>query len=146
MKFLVDECLSVKLPTVAHDAGHEAYHVVHLSWGGFADWQLLRKAREMNYTFVTTNATDFKKLYSREELHTGLILLPGELKLCTQCAVFKLAIEEIASGHLINSVLEVSLEGWSNGTQLFTLTTYALPSTASARREKGAAAKINPTN
>ena len=124
LRFLVDECLSLRLVPVAHAAGHEAYHVSHRGWNGLTDWILIRKAKENDFTLVTANGVDFKKLYRKEMLHAGIIILPGQLFPRVQCELFAAALEEIGTGDLTNLVLEVELtEGEA------VLTRYQLPPT-----------------
>lgn len=55
MKFLVDECLSVELVTVAAEAGYEAHHVAHVGKAGWKDWNVLRHACENDFVLVTKN-------------------------------------------------------------------------------------------
>jgi len=44
VRFLVGECLSVELVTVAAEAGYEAHHVAHVGKAGRQDWNVLRHA------------------------------------------------------------------------------------------------------
>jgi predicted nuclease of predicted toxin-antitoxin system len=41
MRFLIDECLSPSLASLAHDRGLEAYHVAHRGWSAVKDPQQL---------------------------------------------------------------------------------------------------------
>jgi Domain of unknown function (DUF5615) len=66
VRFLVDECLSVELVTVAAEAGCEAHHVAHVGKAGWKDWNVLRHASESDFVLVTNNAADFRKLYAEE--------------------------------------------------------------------------------
>ena len=68
MRFLVDECLSVHLATVARQAGHEARHVAHIGRAGWKDWNVLRYTRDGDFTFV--NASDFRRLYAARSRRT----------------------------------------------------------------------------
>jgi predicted nuclease of predicted toxin-antitoxin system len=56
VRFLIDECLSVDLVTVAGESGHEARHVAHLGRAGWKDWNVVRYARDGNFVLVTNNA------------------------------------------------------------------------------------------
>ncbi len=75
MKFLIDECLSPNLVTIAVQAGFEAYHVAHVGKAGWKDWNVARYARQGDFTVVTNNAEDFRQLYANESLHAGLVIL-----------------------------------------------------------------------
>lgn len=75
MKFLIDECLHTSLVAVATELGHEAQHVNWLGLSGETDWDLMPRIIAADFTFVTNNARDFRKLYSNEPLHAGLIII-----------------------------------------------------------------------
>ena len=42
---------------------------------GVQDWNLMAPIREGDFTFVTNNAKDFRRLYAREDIHAGLVIL-----------------------------------------------------------------------
>jgi predicted nuclease of predicted toxin-antitoxin system len=111
MNFLIDECLLTSLVSVAHDAGHICDHVNFLGLGGYKDWQLMRKIRTEEYTFVTNNRTYFKALYDQEELHAGLIVIIPSVTPALQRQLFSTALSHIGRRDLTNSVLEVDLRG-----------------------------------
>ena len=73
MRFLIDECLTVDLVTVAGKSGHEAQHVAHVGRAGWKDWNVVRYARGGDFVLVTNNASDFRQLYAAQQLHAGLI-------------------------------------------------------------------------
>jgi predicted nuclease of predicted toxin-antitoxin system len=75
MRFLIDECLSLDLVSVATEAGYEAYHVVQVGKAGWKDWNVARYAGEGDLLVVTNNGDDFCKLYATRLLHAGLIIL-----------------------------------------------------------------------
>ncbi|WP_292364884.1 DUF5615 family PIN-like protein [Mesorhizobium sp.] len=75
MKFLVDECLHTSLVAVAESRGHEARHVNWLGLSGETDWDLMPRILTEDFTFVTNNARDFRRLYAREEVHAGLLIV-----------------------------------------------------------------------
>jgi predicted nuclease of predicted toxin-antitoxin system len=110
MKFLVDECLHTSLVTIAHAAGYEAYHVVHYGLQGGKDHELMKYIRQEEFVFVTNNASDFKKLFARERIHSGLIIIVPSTSPEVQQALFKAALQEIKSNEPINAVVEARLE------------------------------------
>jgi predicted nuclease of predicted toxin-antitoxin system len=75
VRFLIDECLSVDLVTVAGESGHEAQHVAHVGRAGWKDWNVVRYARDGDFVLVTNNASDFQQLYAAQPLHAGLVIL-----------------------------------------------------------------------
>lgn len=111
MKFLIDECLHTSLVNIAHGAGYEAHHVVHYGFQGLKDHVLMRLVREQEFVFVTNNASDFKKLFAREHIHSGLIVIVPSTFPEVQQALFKAALEKIKDNEPINAVVEVRLEG-----------------------------------
>ena len=42
MRFLIDECLSPLLVSVAAQSGYEAYHIAHLGKAGWTDPEVTR--------------------------------------------------------------------------------------------------------
>lgn len=111
MRFLIDECLHESLVGVAHDAGFEATHVNHLSLSGKPDWELADRIVKDEFTFVTNNRVDFLRLFGRMDLHAGLIVIVPNAIPSIQRALFEVAIHYLAGKDLINSAIEVRLEG-----------------------------------
>jgi len=111
MRFLIDECLHESLVGVAHCAGFEATHVNHLGLSGKPDWELADRIVKDEFTFVTNNRVDFIRLFGQMELHAGLIVIVPNAVPSIQRALFEAAILYMAGKVLINSALEVSLEG-----------------------------------
>ena len=123
MKFLIDECLHTSLVTVAQDVGHECAHVNWLGLSGETDWDLMPRIIAGDFIFVTNNARDFRKLYAKEELHAGLIIIVPQVLPGRQRELFKAVLDELATAEdLVNEVIEVSIEG-NNAA----ITRYALP-------------------
>jgi predicted nuclease of predicted toxin-antitoxin system len=75
VRFLIDECLSIDLVTVAVESGHEAQHVAHVGRAGWKDWNVVRYAGDGDFVLVTNNASDFRQLYAAQPLHAGLVIL-----------------------------------------------------------------------
>ena len=111
MRFLIDECLHESLVGVAHGAGFEATHVNHLGLNGKPDWELAERIIQDEFTFVTNNRVDFIRLFAKTKLHAGLVVIVPNLVPYVQRALFEAAILYLAGKELINSAIEVSLEG-----------------------------------
>jgi predicted nuclease of predicted toxin-antitoxin system len=123
MRFLIDECLSPDLVTIARQANHEAYHVVHVGKAGWKDWNVVRHAADGDFVLVTNNASDFRRLYAAETLHAGLVILIPNVGRMTQQLLFHAVLRELAATHEpVNQVLEVDLDG-----EEVTFTRYDLP-------------------
>ena len=76
MRFLIDECLTVDLVTVAGQCGHEARHIAHIGRAGWKDWNVARYASEGDFVLVTNNASDFRQLYARSRCMPGSSFRP----------------------------------------------------------------------
>jgi predicted nuclease of predicted toxin-antitoxin system len=127
VRFLIDECLSVDLVTVAGQTGHDAQHVAHIGRAGWKDWNVVRYARDGDFVLVTNNASDFRRLYAAQPLHAGLIILIPVVDRALQRKLFRAALDELGViGEPINRVLEVDLDG-----QEVILALYDLPSAES---------------
>ena len=112
MRFLIDECLTVQLVTIAGQAGYEAHHVAHVGKAGWKDWHVMQHAREEDFVLVTNNAVDFRQLYAAQPLHAGLVILIPNVDGEMQQRLFTGALEQRAHyGEPINQVLEIDLEG-----------------------------------
>lgn len=110
MNFLTDECLHTSLVEVAVARGHEATHVTYRGLSGVQDWNLMAPIREAEFTFVSNNAKDFRRLYAREDIHAGLVILIPDVPPIAQRELFDAALDDLddAPG-LINEALEVAL-------------------------------------
>jgi predicted nuclease of predicted toxin-antitoxin system len=127
VRFLIDECLSVDLVTVAGESGHEAQHVAHVGRAGWKDWNVVRYAQEGDFILVTNNASDFRQLYEAQPIHAGLVILIPAVSRAVQGRLFKAALDELETiGEPVNRVLEVDLDG-----DEVILTLYDLPSNRS---------------
>jgi predicted nuclease of predicted toxin-antitoxin system len=112
VRFLIDECLSVGLVTVAEQCGHEARHVAHIGRAGWKDWNVVRYASDNDLILVTNNASDFRQLYAAQPLHAGLVILIPAVSRAVQQQLFRAALDEFAAiGEPVNRVLEVDLDG-----------------------------------
>lgn len=110
MNFLIDECLHTSLVEVAVERGHEATHVNYRGLSGVQDWNLMAPIREGEFTFVTNNAKDFRRLYAREEVHPGLIILIPNVTPEVQRVLFNAALDDLGDdAGLINEALEIGL-------------------------------------
>ena len=109
MRFLIDECLHESLVGVAHAAGFEASHVNHFGLSGKPYWELADRIGKDEFTFVTNNRVDFIRLFSKMELHPGLIVIVPNVIPSLQQALFEAAIRYIAGRELVNIVVEVTV-------------------------------------
>ena len=89
----------------------DATHINHLGLSGKADWELAERIGRDEFTFVTNNRIDFLRLFDKMELHAGLVVIVPNVVPSSQRALFEVAILYLAERELINSAVEVTLEG-----------------------------------
>lgn len=112
MRFLIDECLHTSLVEVAQARSHEAWHVNWLGLSGTTDWDLMPRIIADDCTFVTNNAADFRRLYAREEVHAGLIIVVPQVPPAEQRALFDALLSDFeANEELMNEVIEITIDG-----------------------------------
>lgn len=113
MKFLIDECLSPTLATIARNRGFpQSTHVTWLGLRSRQDWALVRRAVRDGYVLVTNGTADFMSLMAREPRHLGLICLNvahGLMRLEVQTRLFEHALTQLADEELTGQVLEITL-------------------------------------
>ena len=109
---LIDECLSPELTGVAIAAGFHAASVQHLGLAGTPDWALMQRLLPGDFIFVTNNAIDFIKLFSRTELHNGLILILPNVSRVYQRQLFRVVLKHLSKlPDLINTCLTIDANG-----------------------------------
>jgi hypothetical protein len=77
VKLWFDEDLSPTLVQVAGDFGLLATCNRDRGMLGATDGQLRRVVQDEDYVLVTDNASDFRPLYARDDIHPGLIVIPA---------------------------------------------------------------------
>lgn len=104
MKFLIDECLSPTLATIARERGFpESTHVTWVGLRSRQDWAVVRRAVADGYVVVTQDTADFTLLMEREAMHPGLLCMTvahGLMSLEAQQALFAHALAWIADADL----------------------------------------------
>ena len=67
---------------------------------------------EEDFTFVTNNAADFRRLYTRQEVHAGLVIIVPQVAPARQRALLASLLDTLdPDDALLNEVIEVSLGG-----------------------------------
>ena len=110
MVFLIDECLHPSLVKVAEERGHQAHYLVYVGMQGWKDPDVLRRVAERDYTLVTNNAADFRRLYADLDLHAGLIIVVPNVKPSRQQVLFEAVLDHLGLQTLVNTVVEVEFE------------------------------------
>ena len=112
MRFLIDECLHTSLVAEAVSRGHEAQHVNWLGLSGETDWNLMPRIIEGDFVFVTNNASDFRKLYLREPIHAGLVIIVPQVTPVIQRTLFNLLLDDLGDDpDIVNEAIEIRIEG-----------------------------------
>ena len=111
VKFLIDECLHTSLVKVATDRFYEAYHVAHLGMSGLKDHELMLRIRDEDFTLVTNNAIDFRRLFRKEQIHPGLVIFVPSVSPVIQRALLETVLDYIGDRDLVNRAVEITLSG-----------------------------------
>jgi predicted nuclease of predicted toxin-antitoxin system len=112
LRFLIDECLTPALTEGIHRAGHEAYHIAHLGLASSTDPRVVFHALTDDLIFVTNNAVHFRSLYSRRDLHPGLLIIIPSVERETQIRLFRALLNKVVEiGEPVNLVIEADLDG-----------------------------------
>ena len=69
------------------------------------------KVRAEEFTLMTNDAVDFRRLFRYEVIHPGLVILIPNATPPVQRALFSAALDFIGDGDLTNRVIEVALRG-----------------------------------
>jgi hypothetical protein len=72
-----------------------------------------RRAAEAHYVLITNNATDFRPLLGRAEVHAGLVCInmaAALMSLEVQRRLFALSLDRLGNREPINELLEITLE------------------------------------
>jgi len=82
-----------------------------LGLSGAADRDLMARIIADDFTFVTNNAADFRRLYARRTLHAGLGIVVPQLAPAAQRALFDALLDELVEGEeLVNEAIEIRIE------------------------------------
>ena len=111
VRLLIDECLHTSLVKVATDRLYEAYHVAHLGMGGLKDHELMLRIRDENFTLVTNNAIDFRRLFRKEQIHPGLVIIVPNIVPPIQRELLEILLDYIGDRDLVNRAVEITLSG-----------------------------------
>ena len=74
MRFLVDECLSIRLAPLLAEAGHDAVHVTDRGLEGHADHEVLATAAAEGRVLLSAD-TDFGEILARSNDATPSVIL-----------------------------------------------------------------------
>jgi predicted nuclease of predicted toxin-antitoxin system len=128
VKFWFDEDLSPTLVQVANNQGFEATCNRDRDKLGITDAELRTTAQAESFVLVTDNASDFRPMFARDEIHPGLAVIPGEYGRAEQQRLARLLIEfivdhvraagETPADYMINRLVEVHDDATITTTEL----------------------------
>jgi hypothetical protein len=111
IRFLIDECLHVSPPALAHARQYAASHVAHVGLAGAEDPALLARLLEQGEVLCTNNARDFTGVLGEHELHPGLVVFEDNTFAEVQQHLFVALLEHIAGrDDLINRMVFLGLD------------------------------------
>jgi len=112
VRFLIDECLSIDLVSLAARPGTKPSTLpVPARLDGRTGTSRAMPPKG-NFVVVTNNASDFRRLYATQPLHAGIVIIIPNVNRVEQPRLFLGALDELArSGEPVNRVLEVDIEG-----------------------------------
>lgn len=114
IKFLIDECLTPSLKSVAIVRGYVNSNCIRdLGLRGETDSTLFKKVINEGWTFVTRNDSDWSKLYKNVEIHDGFVLvLPNNIDRNDQVVLFTKMLDVVDDHEdLINKVVSIEING-----------------------------------
>ena len=107
-RFLIDECLSSDLVSVASQAGH----VARIGKAGWKDWNGARPAAGGDFVVVANDASDYRRLYAAQPIHARLVtIIPSGNRLGRQRPLLGVIGELARFRDPVNHVPEVDIEG-----------------------------------
>lgn len=107
-RFLIDECCSPSLASVAHTRGYEATHVGYLDRLGYPDQSHAIRATAENWIFVTNNGADFRPIYRTLDLHCGLVIILPSVRRSRQRELFAAVLDRLENmPDTVNQLIEV---------------------------------------
>lgn len=121
MRLWFDEDLSPTLVQVAVERGFEATCNRDRKMLGSKDPELRRAVQTEGFVLVTDNAADFRPMFVRDEIHPGLVVVPGSVPRDRQQALTSVVIEYIVDrardaaeppeSFIVNKLVEIDERG-----------------------------------
>jgi hypothetical protein len=78
---------------------------------GLKDHELMLRIRDEDFTLVTNNAIDFRRLFRKEQIHPGLVLFVPSAAPAIQRALLETVLDYIGDRDLVNRAIEIKLTG-----------------------------------
>lgn len=109
MKFLLDECTSIRLGALVRDDGHDVVHVIECGLAGKTDEVVMAFARDERRVLISVD-TDFGELLVRsgESLPSVILFRQGNRSPEHQAGVLRSNLEAITSALEVGSFVVFS--------------------------------------
>jgi predicted nuclease of predicted toxin-antitoxin system len=121
VKLWFDEDLSPTLVQVASELGFESTCNRDRGLLGTKDHELRPLVQAEGYVFITDNASDFRAMYARDDIHPGLLALPAGDSRAHQQQLLRTAVafiitraaeaDEPAADFMVNKLVETDDRG-----------------------------------
>ena len=85
--------------------------MAHLGMSGLKDHELMLRIRDEDFTLVTNNAIDFRRLFRKEQIHPGLVIFVPSVAPAIQRALLETVLDYIGDRDLVNRAIEIKLTG-----------------------------------
>lgn len=96
--------------------------MAHLGMSGLKDHELMRTVRERDFSLVTNNAVDFRRIFQCEPIHAGLVIIVPNVSPDVQRALLARVLEYVGEHDLVNTAVEIDLKG-----DIAEIETYEIP-------------------
>ena len=131
LSFLIDENLTPDLAALAQGRGFYALHATWAGLSGKKDHQVAAYAAKKSMVLVTNDLSDFRKIYKRKKLHSGVVFLAvmdsDIMDREAQKLMFAEALDVVAINEPINEAIQVQLGEAPDGENFaVTVTRYSL--------------------
>ena len=69
------------------------------------------RIRDKDFTLVTNNAIDFRRLFRKEHIHPGLVIIVPNVVPAIQRELLEILLDYIGDRDLVNHAVEITLSG-----------------------------------
>ena len=78
---------------------------------GLKDHELMLRIRDEDFALVTNNAIDFRRLFRKEQIHPGLVIIVPNVVPAIQRELFAAVLDYMGDRDLVNRAIEINLSG-----------------------------------
>ena len=78
---------------------------------GLKDHELMLRIRDENFTLINNNAIDFRRLFRKEQIYPGLVVIVPSVVPAIQRALLETVLDYIGDRDLVNRAIEIKLTG-----------------------------------